>query len=115
MKPKTRLICHDIWGILVHVATLNSTITYGELVSAVHSKYPPNSPVFSLKLDPHTTLGSYLGHIKRFCGDNEIPFLKDLVVRKDTNLPSSGGSGTTSNDEFQKIYNFSWPIIINPF
>jgi len=93
------------WEILIRCAAKNEKITYGELAK---------------KLGLHHRAIRYaLGPILEYCLLNELPPLTILIINKGTQEPGQGfffaWDIENSADGFDKVYNFNWKSISNPF
>lgn len=92
------------WTILTRCATNKRTISYGELAKELNLH--------------HRAVRFILGVIQDYCLYNELPPLTILVINQSTGLPGDGFIAwdiENSADGVQKVYNYNWAKLDNPF
>src|SRR3989344_9566996 len=92
------------WPILTEYAGKRTTISYGDLAKKLNIH--------------HRAIRFILGVIQNHCLDNRLPPLTILVLNKSTGLPGDGFIAwdvENSKDGLEKVYNFDWTKLQNPF
>ena len=92
------------WTILTRCAINKQTITYGELGKELNLH--------------HRAIRFILGVIQDYCLHNELPPLTILVLNQNTGLPGCGFIAwdiENSEDGVQKVYDYNWKKLDNPF
>jgi putative restriction endonuclease len=94
------------WYILVECAQNKQSITYGQLAD---------------KMGIHPRICRFfLGLIQDHCKPNNLPSLQSLVVNKRTRIPGDGYIASTRDlpsiqKTQNKVFNYAWNRIVNPF
>jgi len=94
------------WSILTACARNRQSITYGQLAErmGIHPR----------------VCAFFLGLIESYCLEYSLPPLQSLVINKRTGLPGEG-YGATPRGQHQiekahnRVFNYSWNKIANPF
>ena len=92
------------WTILTRCATNKQVITYGELGKKLNLH--------------HRAVRFILEVIQNYCLHNELPPLTILIVNQNTGLPGDGFIAwdiENTEDGVQKVYNYNWEKLDNPF
>lgn len=92
-----------IWEVLISRAAENKTLTYKSLSEEVNVH--------------HRALRHALEVIQGYCQINKLPHLTALVVNSTTGVPGAGNNLDDSQleKEYQRIYNYNWAGMLNPF
>ena len=92
-----------IWTVLISQAAKNQTLTYKSLSEEVNVH--PRALRHALEV------------IQKYCHINNLPHLTALVVNSSTGIPGAGNNLDDSKleKEYQRIGNFNWAGMLNPF
>ncbi len=92
-----------IWDVLISQAAASKSITYKALSEEINVH--PRALRHALEV------------IQEYCQRNKLPHLTSLVVNSTTGKPGAGNNLDDSllNQEYQKIYQYKWESILNPF